>query len=176
MTNKETIMPCPFCGKTGISHHEGSTFRWMVTECDYCGAQCGETRIDTLNMERDAAIEDAKKRAVIEWNTRAALEAAVDELTAGEPVARVRVWTKNSRFTGEAEKHVELIDWLDPMEAMPDGEHNLYASPQPVNQQLVEALEGVAWMFKCGQLDQFVGEPWANDVHAALAAVKKGNT
>jgi len=35
---------------------------------------------------------------------------------------------------------------------------------------LVGALEGVAAMARCGQLDNFIGEPWLNSVHQALAA------
>jgi hypothetical protein len=65
------IKPCPFCGHSELNHYQGSTFRWLVTECCHCGAQCGESRIDTLDMDRDAAIEDAIQRAIIEWNTRA---------------------------------------------------------------------------------------------------------
>ena len=34
---------------------------------------------------------------------------------------------------------------------------------------LVDALEGVAAMARCGQLDNFIGEPWLNSVHQALA-------
>ena len=67
-------LPCPFCGHVGVTHSEGSTFRWMVTECDRCGAQCGEERINTMTMERSAAIEQAKEAAIKTWNTRAALE------------------------------------------------------------------------------------------------------
>ena len=65
-------LPCPFCGHVGVTHHEGSTFRWMVTECDRCGAQCGEERINTMTMERSAAMEQAKEAAIKTWNTRAA--------------------------------------------------------------------------------------------------------
>jgi hypothetical protein len=57
-----------------VTHNEGSTFRWLVTECNGCGAQCGEERIDTMTMERGAAIEQAKEAAIGTWNTRVALE------------------------------------------------------------------------------------------------------
>ena len=67
-------LPCPFCGHVGLSHSEGSTFRWLTTECNGCGAQCGEERINTMTMERSAAIEQAKVEALKTWNTRAALE------------------------------------------------------------------------------------------------------
>ena len=67
-------LPCPFCGHVGLSHYEGSTFRWLTTECNGCGAQCGEERINTMTMERSAAIEQAKVEAIKAWNTRAALE------------------------------------------------------------------------------------------------------
>ena len=64
------VLPCPFCGHVGLSHGEGSSFRWLSTECNGCGAQCGEERIDTLTMERGAAIEQAKVAAIKTWNTR----------------------------------------------------------------------------------------------------------
>ena len=63
-------LPCPFCGHVGLSHSEGSTFRWLTTECNGCGAQCGEERINTMTMERSAAIEQAKVEALKTWNTR----------------------------------------------------------------------------------------------------------
>ena len=65
-------LPCPFCGHVGLSHYEGLTFRWLTTECNGCGAQCGEERINTMTMERSAAIEQAKVEAIKAWNTRAA--------------------------------------------------------------------------------------------------------
>lgn len=65
-------LPCPFCGHVGLSHYEGLTFRWLTTECNGCGAQCGEERINTMTMERSAAIEQAKVEAITTWNTRAA--------------------------------------------------------------------------------------------------------
>ena len=65
-------LPCPFCGHVGVSQYEGSTFRWLATECNGCGAQCSEERINTMTMERSAAIEQAKVAAIETWNTRAA--------------------------------------------------------------------------------------------------------
>lgn len=41
------------------------------------------------------------------------------------------------------------------------------------NAGLVEALKGVRSMSCCGQLDEFIGEPWLNDVHAALAKAEE---
>ena len=76
-------LPCPFCGHVGLSHNEGSTFRWLSTECNGCGAQCGEERINTMTMERSAAIEQAKVAAIKAWNTRAA-----QPQQQAEPVAR----------------------------------------------------------------------------------------
>jgi hypothetical protein len=43
-----------------------------VIECDGCGAQGGEERINTMTMERSAAIEQAAEAAIQTWNTRAA--------------------------------------------------------------------------------------------------------
>ena len=74
-------LPCPFCGHVGVTHSEGSTFRWLVTECNGCGAQCEEERIDTLSTDRGAAIEQAAEAAIKTWNTRAAQR---KPLTTGE--------------------------------------------------------------------------------------------
>ena len=63
-------LPCPFCGHVGVTHSEGSTFRWLSTECDGCGAKCGEERIDTLSKDQGTAIERAKEVAITTWNTR----------------------------------------------------------------------------------------------------------
>ncbi len=71
-------LPCPFCGHVGLSHREGSTFRWLVTECNGCGAQCPEERINTMTMERSAAIEQAAEAAIQTWNTRAARQLGGD--------------------------------------------------------------------------------------------------
>ena len=40
-----------------------------------------------------------------------------------EPVASIRCWTKNG------EGHSEVVDWLDAIESLPDGEHLLYTAP-----------------------------------------------
>ena len=60
-------LPCPFCGHVGVHVHEASTFRWVVAECDYCGAQCGEARRNTMKPQTDAEDEAL---AIAEWNTR----------------------------------------------------------------------------------------------------------
>jgi Lar family restriction alleviation protein len=59
-------LPCPFCGHVGVNVHEASTFRWIVAECDNCGAQCGEVRRNTMGplTEEDEAL------AIAEWNAR----------------------------------------------------------------------------------------------------------
>lgn len=67
------IKPCPFCGKPDIAVLEGSTFRWRVTECSYCGARGPEVRAQTTG-EGDPAewASKAWQKAIDEWNTRAA--------------------------------------------------------------------------------------------------------
>ena len=67
MTDKEPL-PCPFCGETSVTVHEASTFRWVVAECDHCGAQGPEARRDTTKAWPNEA-EDTPK-AIAEWNTR----------------------------------------------------------------------------------------------------------
>ena len=66
-TVERPIKPCPFCGYVGINVHEASTFRWVVAECNYCGAQCGEVRRDTI---KPSTKEEGEALALTEWNTR----------------------------------------------------------------------------------------------------------
>lgn len=65
---KTEPLPCPFCGHVGVNVHEAATYRWCVAECDYCGAQTGEVRRNTMRQEMD---ETDKEKAIAEWNTRA---------------------------------------------------------------------------------------------------------
>ena len=83
-------LPCPFCGHVGVTHTEGSTFRWLVTECDKCGAQCEEERINTLSKDRGAAISQAKKAAIQTWNTRVALEQQAEPGAQSDLIRRLR--------------------------------------------------------------------------------------
>lgn len=47
-----------------------------------------------------------------------------------EPVAIIRTWTKNG------DRHAELWDWSDGVNALPEGQHKVYAAPAaPVVQQ-----------------------------------------
>lgn len=65
------LLPCPWCGCTKITTHEGSTFRWMAVECAECGAGPGEIRVQTIG---DGTPQDWEKQAqanvVKAWNTR----------------------------------------------------------------------------------------------------------
>jgi len=61
-----TTKPCPFCGGDRVSFHQGTTFRWIVAECNECGARAGEVRRDTMH---DAEADDEAK-AIAAWNTR----------------------------------------------------------------------------------------------------------
>ena len=63
---------CPFCGEKSIAIHEGSTFRWVVAECNGCGARCGEVRVQTMGAGLPAHWKaKAEQDAVEEWNKRA---------------------------------------------------------------------------------------------------------
>lgn len=65
------IEPCPFCGEIGVTVREGSTFRWLVAECDNCGARCGEVRKQTLGEGTpDDWNKAGETAAIIEWNSR----------------------------------------------------------------------------------------------------------
>ena len=74
MTDKEPL-PCPFCGESSVTVHEASTFRWVVAECDHCGAQGPEARRDTTKAWPNEA-EDTPK-AIAEWNTRKTVGASI---------------------------------------------------------------------------------------------------
>lgn len=63
-------LPCPFCGGTKLHTYPGSTFRWRYAACDECGAQTGETRINTMTQPRPQAIDDAQADLLKDWNTR----------------------------------------------------------------------------------------------------------
>jgi hypothetical protein len=66
-------LPCPFCGSNRVKIIEGSSFRWRVAQCDECGAQCGEVRIQTLGSGTKEQWEEEARGVVIkEWNSRVA--------------------------------------------------------------------------------------------------------
>jgi Lar family restriction alleviation protein len=68
------LKPCPFCGGSVISIHDGTTFRWMVAECADCGAQCGEVRVQTMGSGTPEEWEEkAHKTVMEEWNRRVTL-------------------------------------------------------------------------------------------------------
>lgn len=76
-------LPCPFCGHTGLSFEEGSTFRWGVASCDGCDATCGEIR---RNYPDDGKWH---AEAIEAWNRRAQPAQAVrSKLGAGVPMTR----------------------------------------------------------------------------------------
>ena len=70
----ETVLcprPCPFCGGSNVSTHEGSTFRWMYAGCDSCGAQAGEVRVQTIGDGTKVLwLQQARRDAIEEWNKR----------------------------------------------------------------------------------------------------------
>ena len=71
MSEQHTPAPCPFCGETGVTVKEGSTFRWLVAECDNCGARCTQVRKQTLGEGTPADWQKAgEAAAIIEWNSR----------------------------------------------------------------------------------------------------------
>ena len=67
----QKIKPCPFCGEEDITVREGSTFRWVVAECNACGAMCGEVRMQTSGAGTRAEwLAASEEFAVAEWNKR----------------------------------------------------------------------------------------------------------
>jgi len=50
---------------------------------------------------------------------------AIEQAEKQEPVAVIRTWHKMG------EQHAELWNWHTGLDALPDGEHTLYTTPQP---------------------------------------------
>lgn len=100
----EGALPCPFCGGDDIWTYAGSTFRWRYAACSECGAQSGEVRIDTIGKARHAAVAEADKECLVEWNhrppteandARSAFNAAIDfaiELGDYEGMGFLKLW------------------------------------------------------------------------------------
>ena len=71
MTDTVLAKPCPFCGDLDVCVKPGSTFRWRIAQCEQCGAQCGEVRVQTRGDGTPAEWEeDAVREAIEEWNMR----------------------------------------------------------------------------------------------------------
>ena len=67
------ILPCPFCGETGLDFREGTSFRWLAYSCSECGIG-SETRVQTMGEgTNDEWLAQAKADAVASWNKRAPL-------------------------------------------------------------------------------------------------------
>lgn len=65
--------PCPFCGEENITIREGSTFRWVVAECNNCGARCEEVRMHASGEGTSAEWKiKAEQCALVKWNKRVA--------------------------------------------------------------------------------------------------------
>ena len=85
----------------------------------------------------------------------------------------------NSQITGNEynimERLCDVPEWVKPF---PSFEHHAswrmgVTHPDAVLMaaapELLEALQGVQTMANCGQLDEFIGEPWLKAVTAAIA-------
>lgn len=58
LAEQGVLIPCPFCGGRGMARYfDGKGAKWV--SCEYCAV--------------DGAIDDAKKVALQNWNTRAPL-------------------------------------------------------------------------------------------------------
>lgn len=63
--------PCPFCGATEVEVVQGDTFRWRLAQCQQCGAQGPEVRIQTMGTGTLEEWErSAVQRALEDWNQR----------------------------------------------------------------------------------------------------------
>ncbi len=68
----DELKPCPFCGDSGVTMNEGSTFRWCYLSCNSCGATPGEVRVQTFgDGTPDEWEKQAAKDAIAAWNRRA---------------------------------------------------------------------------------------------------------
>ncbi|OPZ11101.1 MAG: hypothetical protein BWZ07_02259 [Alphaproteobacteria bacterium ADurb.BinA280] len=66
---QRTVRPCPFCGGTDVQVVDGSTFRWRLAQCQGCGAQAGDVRIQTAGDGTRLDWEcKATRLALDEWN------------------------------------------------------------------------------------------------------------
>ena len=66
-----TPSPCPFCNGKNISVVEGTTFRWRHVNCDECGANGPEVRIQTVGEgTKEQWEERAIELAIVQWNLR----------------------------------------------------------------------------------------------------------
>ena len=64
-------LPCPFCGCKDIAVVEGSTFRWRLAQCNGCGAQGPDVRIQTSGSgTKEEWEQSALDGALTEWNRR----------------------------------------------------------------------------------------------------------
>ena len=63
-----TPKACPFCGSHDIKTLPGSSLRFMVAECQQCGAQGPEVRIQEGTHEQAETM--ARLQAMAEWSYR----------------------------------------------------------------------------------------------------------
>lgn len=76
----DQLLPCPFCGARDVSVIKGDTFRWRLAQCNGCGAQSGDVRIQTAGSGTPKEWEArAIKAAMAEWNKRAVSAGVSDE-------------------------------------------------------------------------------------------------
>lgn len=92
--NAEKLLPCPFCGGTGLDFREGSTFRWLVYSCKSCGVGA-EVRVQTLGDGTPTQWRaQAELDAIAEWNHRVHLS-VIDAARQMPDSARVRAELTN---------------------------------------------------------------------------------
>ena len=182
MTTPDTAgLPCPFCGHIGVNVHEASTFRWVVAECDGCGAQGPEARRDTTKSWPNEA-EDTPK-AIAEWNTRAAQAAQPAPDPSGIHSCG---WHCDNPACIKAQRN-EMRDRLEAQAAQPTEQRSGNVDPaSPASSKLIaermtdaEVMAQAAELGKRGQL--LVGEikgrkplsddeVWENDEIMAINA------
>ena len=68
----DAALPCPFCGSHDVQVVEGSTFRWLLVQCNCCAACGPDVRKQTAGSGTNEDWQrNGERAAIAEWNRRA---------------------------------------------------------------------------------------------------------
>ena len=103
-------LPCPFCGCKDIAVVEGSTFRWRLAQCNGCGAQGPDVRIQTSGSgTKEEWEQSALDGALTEWNRRHA-EADLAAARAERDLAQTSGVEHANYWREQAKDYQEKLD------------------------------------------------------------------
>lgn len=169
-------LPCPFCGHVGLVFSEGSTFRWLQYSCGGCGMG-SETRVQTLGAgTKDEWRAEAERRAVQEWNTRAALaaqpaDAAVDEATAYAYRLACYIHANHYQDVPQWKPWPDLLGLLTQINNMVCGLERKQPAPMLTDEQMRSLIER-----ECGPVQRMGDMLWAVEVGRAVELAIRGQT